>query len=344
VLIVCGRAGGELYWRSIQEWVRDPVARAKGYVRFEKERDRFDAQATAQLFDLKAASTDRIEPPGPLPQPETLLTNLMPIRWKTDRLLSIGVPPFQNPSELFAPAWERDLRHPAGVLKAGRYWSLEPFDPAFVEAIGGAGLSTQPLAPVLVGEDPDATNILKELVVRAIAARAPELRWHAFKRVAYFSRHGEQEDVQHSWSKGLPKTVVFANFSKDEDKHFTGYRHDAADLRVRDLGEQWAVQIAPTYLFTWDGKQISGHHHQALAGIKRFDKHRAVSASLRMWERLLVDDQTLTHQGGHHGFGLDWLLTVPVPLSIDENAWKKLSDSEAIEAQGTIFDELDAAA
>jgi single-strand DNA-binding protein len=85
VLLICSRPG-EAYWRSVQEWARDPKARAKGYLRFDKVQDRFDASAAARLFDLKAASTDWVEPPGPPRVAEKLLTNLMPIAWRTDHV------------------------------------------------------------------------------------------------------------------------------------------------------------------------------------------------------------------------------------------------------------------
>ena len=119
------------------------------------------------------------------------------------------------------------------------------------------------------------------------------MRWHAFKKVAYFRHREPEQDVEYVWTKAKPRTVVQARFSTDEDRHFTGYRHDAAELTIRDLDDQWAVQINPTYLFTWDGSQLSGHHDKALAGIKKFDRHRAVSASVRMWQHLFTERQTL---------------------------------------------------
>jgi hypothetical protein len=336
VLLICSR-DGEAYWRSVQEWARDPNARAKGYLRFDKQRDRFDATAAARLFDLKAASGDWVEPPGPPRIAEQLFTNLMPIAWRTDHLLSVEVPG-GDAAAVLAPAWEQGIHHPAGVLKRGRYWSFAAFDQRFLVAISASGLAQHPLSEFLDRERISEVNILKELVVRALVARHEELRWHAFKKVAYFRRRQEEKDVEYAWAKGKPRTVVHARFSTGDDVHFTGYRHDAAELTIRELGEQWAVQINPTYLFTWDGMKLSGHHDKALASIKKLDRHRAVSASIRMWQHLFTETPTLLDSGPHEFFDLRPLLEVVVPFSINADDWAEMSDEEAIEAQGTIFE------
>ena len=336
VLLICSRPG-EAYWRSVQEWARDPKARAKGYLRFDKVQDRFDASAAARLFDLKAAPTDWIEPPGPPRVAEKLLANLMPIAWRTDHLLSVAVPS-GSPKEVLGPAWDKGYNHPAGALKRQRYWSFAAFDERFLSAISGTDLAHHPLAEFLDRGRPDEVNILKELVVRALVARHEELRWHAFKKFAYFRHREPQEDVEYAWTKAKPRAVVQARFSTDEDRHFTGYRHDAAELTIRDLDDQWAIQINPTYLFTWDGSQLSGHHDKALAGIKTFDRHRAVSASVRMWQHLFTERQTLLAPNPHEFFDLQPLLEVVVPFSINADDWAEMSDEEAVEAQGTIFD------
>jgi hypothetical protein len=336
VLLICSR-DGEAYWRSVQEWARDPVARAKGYLRFNKQNDRFDASAAARLFDLKAASGDWVEPPGPPRDPEQLLTNLMPIVWRTDHLLSVEVPS-GDASAVLGPAWDQGIHHQAGVLKHGRYWSFAAFDERFLKAISASGLAQHPLSEFLDRESIDEVNILKELVVRALVARHEELRWHAYNKVAYFRRREEATNVEYAWTKAKPSTVVHARFSTGEDVHFTGYRHDAAELTIRDLGEQWAVQITPTYLFTWDGKKLSGHHDKALAGIKKLDKHRAVSASVRMWQHLFTEHPTLLEPATHEFFELHPLLEVVVPFSINADDWAEMSDEEASEAQGTIFE------
>jgi uncharacterized protein DUF4365 len=336
VLLICSR-DGKAYWRSVQEWARDPKARAAGYLRFNKGRDRFEASAASRLFDLKAAVDDWVEPPGPRKIPERLLSTLMPIEWRTERLVSVAIPG-GDATEVLGPAWEKDLSH-TGVLKQQRYWSFADFGDRFVDAIGASDPRHHPLAEFVDPDRLDELNILRELLIRTVVARHPQLRWHAMKRLAYFRRREEQQDVEYSWGHPKPRRVVQARFSRDEDRHFTGYRHDGAELAVRVVEGGWALQITPTYLFTWDGVQLSGHHHKALAGIKRFDRHRAVSSSVRMWQHLFTEEQTLMADP-HEFFSLGPLLAVEVPFSINASDWAEMSEKEAEEAEGRGMDRL----
>lgn len=337
VLLVCSR-GKEAYWRSVQEWARDPKQLAKGYLRFDKEKDRFDATAGSRLFDLRASSHDWTEPANPEPIRERLTTNLMPLRWLTDTVHSVKVPA-GTPAEVLAPAWDSEAHVPVGTLRKGRFWTFETLEADFLQVVRGKDPSSQEIGEMLAGEDLQQTNLLKELVVRSAVGRHRRLRWHALKRVAYFARHRDQVDVQHSWREGAPRTVVSARFSSESDHHFTGYRHDAAALTVRELEDSWALQIVPTYLFTWDGKQLSGHHDKALSGIKRLDKHRAVSSSVRMWEELFLRRPGLLDDpDNRQPFELEPLRAVSVPTSFRDEDWAHLSQADAEDAQGSFFE------
>lgn len=328
VLLVVVRPGtNELYWRSVQEWARDPAAKAKGYIRFDKQRDRFEAASGAALFNLRADAADRVEPPSASDIAETTLSNHMPIRFKGDTLWSVAIPG-GTPTEVLKPAWDRGLQQPGG-LHAKRFWSLQPIDHGFIKAVGGTDMAADALEDVLAGRRPELVNILKEVVVRMLVDRVPELRWHAFKKVAYFRRREEHQPVTYAWHSGKPRTVVGVKSSSDEDGHFMRYRHDAAELVVRALGDGWVLQITPTYLFTSDGHKLSGYHDKWLAGIKRLDRHVAVSSSLRMWEHLLVERLTILRPEGHEHFALDPLMVIRLPRSIVDTAWRELTIEEA---------------
>ena len=344
VLLVISRpTSGELYWRSVQEWAQDPVQKAKGYLRFDKERDRFDQATGPALFNLRATAEDRVEPPQPPHIAEETLTNHMPVRFKAATLFSIAVGS-GSPSEVLGPAWQRGLRHP-GALRSSRYYSLRDFDPAFVTALDATDRTEHPLEPVLTGEDPDLADVLREATVRTLVDRVPELRWHARKRLAYFHRGAEHQPVTYAWHAGKARTVVDVKFSSDADGHFMRYRHDAAALAVRFLAGRWTLQINPTYVFTFDGQALSGYHDRWLAGIKGMERHAAVSSALRMWEHLLVERRTLETPDGDDLFALDPLVRVEVPRSIADKTWRELTPAEAglmshrETGEPTLFDE-----
>jgi len=186
VLLVCSRPGtDEIYWRSVQEWALDPAARATGLIRFDKERDRFESSTRDQLFDLRATSADRVEPPGPAPIPEDLLTNLMPVLWRNDALYSVAVTT-ADARALFAPAREAGVHDWSAVLRAGRLWSLTAFDRRFIAAIGATDETEQALSAFLASDNPGDLNVVRELVRRSILARHRKLLlWHQQRQVAY---------------------------------------------------------------------------------------------------------------------------------------------------------------
>jgi len=331
VLLVCSRPStDEIYWRSVQEWALDPAARATGLIRFDKERDQFGSATRDQLFDLRATSADRVEPPGPAPVPEDMLTNLMPIAWHSDRLYSVPAPT-ADAKALFAPAREAGVHDWPAVLRNGRVWSLTPFDDRFLAAIGASGETDQALTEFLSSEDRDDLNVVRELVRRSILeSQRRWLLWHQQRQVAYFRRKPQDHvEVRYAWSTGRGRAVVSPRWAKG-DEHFTGYRHDAADLAVRRLDREWFLQINPTYLFTWDGRQLSGHHDRALAGIKKRDRHATVSQMLRLWEHLLTGQLTLDNPQADKAFALQRLAEVRTPVGINDASWRRVSPAEAV--------------
>ncbi|MGO9901253.1 MAG: DUF4365 domain-containing protein [Solirubrobacteraceae bacterium] len=286
VLLICSRPPtNEIYWRSMQEWARDPDRRATRRVYFDKRHDSFDVEARDQLFNLRASASDHVEPPTPARVPERVKSNLMPIRWAHKRLYSAEVPG-GDPRTLFEPAHEQKIYDFSIVLRDGYVWSLTPIADDFVSAIGAGCVIEGPLEPWLDSTEPSDLNLVRDLVRRSVVDQNRRwITWHGPLRLMYFRRAStERKSVTYRWaSRRGGRTVVVAQTSK-EDGHFTGYRHDAATIATRRLSGSWFLQLRPTCLFTWDGHQVSGHHDSALAGIKRIETHPAVSQALRMWE------------------------------------------------------------
>jgi hypothetical protein len=342
VLLICSRPDSdEIYWRSVQEWALDPVVRASGVIRFDKGRDRFESATRDQLFDLRASSKDRVEPPGPAPVPERVLTNLMPIAWRSRGLYSAAVPT-SDARALFAPAREVGVHDWSAVVRDGRVWSLASFDDRFLVTINASDTREQAIDEFLLSEDRRDLNVIREVVRRSIlVTRRSWLLWHQQKHVAYFRRKPEDHvEVRYAWSSGKGRAVVSPRWAKNHE-HFTGYRHDAAEFAVRRFDGEWFAQINPTYLFTWDGRQLSRHHDRALTGIKKQDRHATVSQTLRLWEHLLTEQLTLDSPQLDTGFTLGRLTEVQTPVSINDASWKRISPAEAgigDDPQASIFD------
>jgi nucleoside phosphorylase len=98
-----------------------------------------------------------------------------------------------------------------------------------------------------------------------------------------------------------PKRLKYANLkvrstatvvSHYETKPKTGkpyryLRHAAFQGRFRWLGEQWYLEITPTYRFTRNGKDLDRYHESRLSGIKRIERNRSVLSQLLLWQAVL---------------------------------------------------------
>ena len=136
VLLVCSRPSkGEAYFRNVQQWASDRKARASGLIDFDKRRDRFDAEAADRLFAVEARVPLVLEPPGPVLTPEIAKSNLLPIYWQTPSIWVIPAPGEQW-GDWFAKALDAGVARTDLVMREGQLWSLVPFEPAFLDAIG----------------------------------------------------------------------------------------------------------------------------------------------------------------------------------------------------------------
>ena len=70
-------------------------------------------------------------------------------------------------------------------------------------------------------------------------------------------------------------------------KAYKYLRHAAFQGRFRLLGEQWYLEITPTYRFTRNGKDLDRYHENRLSGIKRFERNRSVLSQLLIWQAVL---------------------------------------------------------
>ena len=323
ILLVCSRPRtGEAYFRNVQEWAKDPARRASGLIDFDKHRDRFDVSATARFFVLDARDPLTVDPPGPLPVAEQVLTNMLPVRWDVAQVWST-VAPSESWGELFARALDAGVARSDVALHAGRLWSLSPVSGEYLDAIeADEPAEPTPLVDLAVSLDRKDEQLLAELARRSLLNQHHrQLRWFQPMRAAYFRLWEEGHGRRYAWTTGKGRTVVSPRASRKHDG-LSGYRHDAAVLRFRRLSSGWVLSIEPTYLFTWDGQQRSSFHAEALKKLKAMEGAAAISQQLRMWAHLFTRPRGIMDRDGTP-FHFGELITVEVPVSPPEAAWKK---------------------
>jgi len=116
-------------------------------------------------------------------------------------------------------------------------------------------------------------------------------------------RYYKEQDVYAfmGWPEEPPRRLKYGNLklrstatvvSHYEHKPKSGkvykyLRHGAFQGRFRFLGEQWYLEITPTYRFTRNGKDLDRFHEDRLSGIKRLERNRSVLSQLLLWQAVL---------------------------------------------------------
>lgn len=91
---------------------------------------------------------------------------------------------------------------------------------------------------------------------------------------------------------------VFSVHHKKSDPETVSYfRHSAFAAAFHRYGQEWYLEITPTYVYTADGYRLSRYQGDLLAGIKRFDRNAAVIGQLAMWGDYLAPETGLFGDG-----------------------------------------------
>ena len=344
VILVCSRPKtDEAYFRNVQEWAKAPERRATGLIDFNKHTDRFESDVAARLFTLEAREPIVLDPPGPIPRPETVSTNLLPVRWDTDYVWAVDAST-DDWGEVFNAAHDAGQTRSDFTIREGRLWALTEMSDEFLNVIGANDEPEAiPLEEFTHSGDRSRTNLLGELARRSlIAQHHNQLRWSGSERVGYFKLYENRPERTFKWGKGKGRTVVKPRKSLQHDG-LSGYRHDAARLHFRRVGGVWVLSVSPTYLFTFDGKQVSLFHADALKKMKTQDRSTAVSQQIRMWAYLFTRDRSMLDPSDVQPFHFGDLLKVVVPVRPPEAAWAAPPD----DVRGADFydsdDDIDAA-
>jgi hypothetical protein len=117
------------------------------------------------------------------------------------------------------------------------------------------------------------------------------VRYHSDQDVfAFMGRPDEQpRRLKYANLKIRSTATVVAHYEETAHNGRTCkyLRHSAFQGRFRWLGEQWFLELTPTYRFTRDGKDAHKFHESLLSGIKRLERNRSVLSQLLIWQAVL---------------------------------------------------------
>ncbi|MDP1857016.1 MAG: DUF4365 domain-containing protein [Gemmatimonadaceae bacterium] len=339
VLLILSRPSSrEAYWVSIARVFPrvHGVRRISTTIHFDKKRDRFTKDSFLSLLE-EASGPDSGLAQGPVARPERLLSNLLRVARLPTKLYVAA-----STVKSYKQAWDvlRTGRERAGgcwFMKAKQLVGFHDFgesawggicDPGTVETFDTSEWATS--------NDLDRRADFQQLLRRTLEEQLyPQVRYRRDLDCFAWCAPANALPVQAPYQglkRGSDLTVfnVYSKAAKD-GRVFTHFRHMAFQGRFRLIEDQWHLEITPTYVFTSDGKRLDRFHSSRLAGIKRFDRNRAVVSQVAFWADYLKRRHDL-FSARENPLVFGDLASFEVPCGIDDDRWlqRELPEEQAL--------------
>jgi hypothetical protein len=321
----------EAWWVEVKAAFLDATARAKRTILIDKRTQRFDRDAAAALMDLalpKGAGL-YLRPPSIT---ETLTTNLLLVA-EMPASLFVATSRFGSDYRAAGEALrERGMRASGWVLRAGMVDSFDNLREETGSILCEGDVEEHATAEWAESDDLDTRYRFQDLLTRAVQDSYPELRWHKDRRHVHFRATTDLSPRKVSRRPGGRGRTVFGPHPDKREPGKIGYYHHAAlQMRFRRLDGAWFCELEPDYCFTSDGVTEHRNADKLLAGIKRLDRHAAVSGWTSMWAAYLRGPGDLLTPSKPVEFAD--LLTVQVERGIDDKRWGPAPAADGDELQ-----------
>lgn len=353
VLVVSRPEKNEAYWTSVKDYFRDPKRRKSRKIQFSKSADRFDVSCRERLAAL-ALPVDSGHYLTSLPQPDTLICNLLPVADYPNRL-------FRAKTKLRYPSqvWEQlnggsERAKPEWLLHDGYLYAFHDLTfPPWTKFCLDSTIRNLATSDFAYSED---TN-QKYVFVRMLGVCLREILGRQGVRFSKDRKHYFFRSTLDFAEKKVGGLAVFKGYqSKTTPDRIAYYRHRAAELDFVRFDGQWFLQVTPTYHFTQNGWKLSRYFDERLSGIKQLERQNKTHLrQLRMWEEVLrqthlyvapekpkqrslfeEDAATSPPPIPYTLLSFDPLAEFDVDWNVPESAWlpQPADDSDADEAQG----------
>lgn len=329
VLLVCSRPEtDEAYWTVVKEQFSDPKRRKSRAARFDKEGNRLDDGCRERLLEV-AMPSDAGVYLSPLPRPETLISNLLPIKRLPEKLW-LAPTEFRVPRDLWVRLRELD-EHPSGewVLREKRLLTVHDLDRHPWNAVCDlAGAECFDATEWFESEDRDQFNDCVNLLRRCLGALlgGVEIDFDRDSHVHYFRARPDRSprEVPFRNRHQMSRRTVVQRYTKKDGT--TGYhRHAGFSAEFRRFEERWYLEVLPTYHFTRDGREPYAWYEERLKGIKRLEKNEQVESQLRLIAWILTaedrDREQLFHSEPYPYLGFDPPLEFELPVGVPDHIW-----------------------
>lgn len=342
ILVVCRPDTEEAYWVSIKDYFRDSSVQKARKVHFDKHRDRFDASCAPALKQLALPRDSGIYF-TPLQKTESLFTNLLEVASFAPKIYIA-----HTDCRKLGEAWAK-LKSAVGG-RVGAEWVL-----AHKQIISFHNLEEFPFNTICdLGtcetfdtsewsdtEDEDRKREFVRLLNLCLRERTRLLGlYFDKKRQHYFfpatkglkTRRVKYQSIQRRVSR-----EVFKQHKKKRDPTQSAYcRHSAFEGYFLRLGDDWYLEITPTYHFTFNGYREDMFRAERLKGIKRLERNPAVVGQLLMWADYLKRSTRNLFSPEYPFLSFGELATVDIGTGLPDDIWYYAEESgEARRMQAT---------
>lgn len=346
VILICSRIDtGDVYWKSIKDYFKDPERLNSRKIVFEKAEDRFDESAAAKLAKL-AIPVDSGIYLAPRLKRETLYSNLLKVS--------------SLPAKLYLAVTEHGSREE--VREAlGTYMKYPPREwvARSKTILSVHDLGTHPWSKIVdagtveefdtaewaESDDTEKRNDFVQLLNLCLTERlAPEhVRWSNKDHLYYIAptRGLNRRCVNYrGLKKGASKEVFGPRKSKRDVTHTAYYRHSAFEGNFARYDGEWFLEIVPTYHFTEDGKKPSRFAAQRLQKIKQLERNPAILGQLFMWAHVLRTASAPLFRKPYPHLSFGDLVSFPIEVGIEDSEWLKQEEGDEHEALHAAGQEL----
>jgi hypothetical protein len=345
VIIICCKAGTkEVFWVPIKQYFEKLERRHERKIRFSKSRDRFTPECREALINL-AVPRDSGLYISPIPKEETLYSNLLPVLFFPETVFHASTD-CKDDKEAGALLRELVDDPPAEWIVTGnRFFSFHDLSQApWSEVCDSGDIEPMPTVKWAYAEDGAERRNFVRLLNRCLSQKfkGERIWFNKRRKCYYFGTDGTAEEPEArvvkevSISRAVPKTVVRPYMSKTKLGRIAYWRHLAIEPQFLLFGDQWYLQITPTYFFTFDGTHLSRFADSYLTGIKKLEKNNAVLRNVLTWAHFLrpKDDWFATR---YELLTFGPLLSTTLDFEISDQEWlNHAEDDEAEELRNDL--------
>jgi len=333
ILIVCRPDKSEAYWIPIKDYFKELATQKARKVHFNKHRDRFDVSCAPALKQLALPKDSGIYF-APLQKTEKLYSNLLKVA-------------------SFAPkiyVADTDYRKRENVwtkfksigVKVGQEWILTNKRIISFHNLREASFSTIcdlgtfdsfDTSEWTDTDDEDKKREFVRLLNLCLRERAwlLGLRFHKERQYYYF-RATKNLKTHKVWYQSIQNRVsreVFKQYGKKSDPRQGAYcRHSAFKGYFLRLGDEWYLEITPTYHFSSNGYDDDMFRAEHLQGIKRLERNPAVVGQLLMWADHLRKPIQSLFSSEYSFLSFGELATVDINTSLPDNVWYQTEEGD----------------